>query len=308
MKKLICFCAAAALMAGCICGCSNKTGKTSQSTNTTEASTTEASSENTTVTNDVRKFLGKWESYKATVGGVDYETDYSGYPLSAVMKLEIFEDNTAHITTALNPRGKERTSDYYKWNITSMEGNDVLHVVSPDDRYDCRIEQGQMIVRYADYDDGTEIFLFSVDKFSEPQSTTEAGLDKVDYSAYFGKWESEEVTSYGETYTETMGDYPVNVAFRFELNDDNSAVLSIFGEPLDYQWEAQKKDELYMWNDYEGFAITLNDGILTLDSETGLVIKLHSVEEFSDYDFSAAADSAPDDDAILNPEETEETT
>jgi hypothetical protein len=38
------------------------------------------------------------------------------------------------------------------------------------------------------------------------------------------------------------------------------------------------------------------------------VIKLRKVEEFEDYDFSAAADSAPDDDAILYPEEPEETT
>ena len=38
------------------------------------------------------------------------------------------------------------------------------------------------------------------------------------------------------------------------------------------------------------------------------VAKLEGVKTVEDYDFSAAADSAPDDDAILYPEEPEETT
>ena len=77
---------------------------------------------------------------------------------------------------------------------------------------------------------------------------------------------------------------------------------------MDYEWEPDKKDELYMWDDYEGFSIKTDGDRLVLDNEYGLVIKLRKVEEFEDYDFSAAADSAPDDDAILYPEEPEETT
>jgi len=63
-----------------------------------------------------------------------------------------------------------------------------------------------------------------------------------------------------------------------------------------------------MWDDYEGFSVKMDGDNLILDNEYGLVIKLRKVDEFTDYDFSAAADSAPDDDAILDPEETEETT
>ena len=304
MKKLFCYCMTAALIAGCSFGCSGKgSGKNSSS-----SAVSEPVSESTVVNNAARPFLGKWEAYKAFVLDEEYEDEYAGYPLSALMKLEIFEDHTAAITTATNPRRKDYTNDYYKWNITTEDGNDTLHINSPEDNYDCRIEQGQLIVTYTDANDGSVIYLLPVDKFSENQSTTEAGLDKVDFSGYYGKWESEEATAEGETYTETMGDYPINVAFRLELRGDSSATLSVFGESMDYEWEPDKKDELYMWDDYEGFSIKTDGDRLVLDNEYGLVIKLRKVEEFEDYDFSAAADSAPDDGAILYPEEPEETT
>ncbi len=305
MKKLFCYCMTAALITGCICGCSSKTSKVSNTSgNSSQVSENDINTEN----NEAKPFLGKWEAYKAHVLDEEYENEYAGYPISALMKLEIFEDNTAAITTALNPRGKDCTNDYYKWNITSEDGNDTLHIRSDEDNYDCRIEQGQMIVTYTDANDGSVIYLLPVDKFSETQSATEAGLDKVDFSGYYGKWESEEVTAEGETYTDTMGEYPVNVAFRLELSEGGSSVMNVFGEPIDYDWEPENKDELYMWDDYEGFSVKMDGDNLILDNEYGLVIKLRKVDEFTDYDFSAAADSAPDDDAILDPEETEETT
>ena len=114
MKKLFCYCMTAALIAGCSFGCSGKgSGKNSSS-----SAVSEPVSESTVVNNAARPFLGKWEAYKAFVLDEEYEDEYAGYPLSALMKLEIFEDHTAAITTATNPRRKDYTNDYYKWNIT----------------------------------------------------------------------------------------------------------------------------------------------------------------------------------------------
>ena len=300
MKKTFCFCMAAAL-AVCSCGCSSVKKSKVSSSELVEESTAY-------INNTARKFIGKWESYKAEIMGESYEEDYAGFPLSAVMKLEIFEDNTATISNALNPRGKESNAGEYKWNITSDGNTDTLHILSEDDRYDCTIEQGQMIVTYGDADSGTQLFLLKTDKFTEPESTTEAGLDKVDFSRFIGKWESEEVTSDDVTYDDMLGEYPVNVGFMLEIKSDNTASMSLFGEELDYSWEPEKKDQLYMWGDYEGFTMNMEDEKLIINDENGLIVKLHKVDEFTEYDFSAAADSVPDDDIILYPPAPEATT
>ena len=300
MKKTFCFCMAAVL-AVCTCGCSSvKKSKVSSSELVVESTAP--------VNNTARKFIGKWESYKAEIMGESYEEDYAGFPLSAVMKLEILEDNTATISNALNPRGKESNASEYKWNITSDGNTDTLHILSEDERYDCIVDQGQMIVTYGESDSGTQLFLLKTDKFTEPESTTEAGLDKVDFSGFMGKWESEEVTSDGVTYTDMLGEYPVNVSFMLEVKSDNTASMNLFGEEIDYSWEPEKKDQLYMWGDYEGFTMNMEDGKLVINDENGLIVKLHKVDEFTEYDFSAAADAVPDDDIILYPPAPEETT
>ena len=92
MKKIFCFCISAVLLAGTFCGCTQKNAKSSSPQPTTEAVTeevtsTKASSENTD--NSAAPFLGKWETYKVSVNGEEYETAYAGYPISSVAKLVI---------------------------------------------------------------------------------------------------------------------------------------------------------------------------------------------------------------------------
>ena len=76
----------------------------------------------------------------------------------------MFEDNTAVFRDALNKRGKEVV---YNYNWTLDEKSDTLHLVNRDDKLDCVIEQGQMIITYADYDDGTKMYLTRVNEFSD---------------------------------------------------------------------------------------------------------------------------------------------
>lgn len=291
------------MFSGCLIGCSSKSKK--NNSGKTEPETTSTAEETTSPDNSGKPFLGKWESYKALVMGEMYETSYAGYPLSAVAQLEVREDNTATVNIALNPRGKTRVYNY-TWDITEDQ---ELHLKSPNDGYYCRIEQGQMIMKYAD-DDGTEIYLMLVNEFTNNETPTEAGLDKVDYSGFMGKWEAFEVSSDGEIYTDKLGEYPINVAFRLEMFDDKSSVMSIIGDPQTYEWAPEKKDQLYMWGDYEGFSIKLDDdGCLIVDDESNLRVKLKKVKDFTEYDFSAVSEQIPDEeDIILNPEENEEPT
>ncbi|WP_141630202.1 hypothetical protein [Ruminococcus flavefaciens] len=306
MKKLICFCMTAALFSGCIFSCSSK--KPGKGSNVSEpAETTAATTEAVPANNTAKPFLGKWEAYKVFVNDETYETTYEGFSIPRLMKLEVFDDNTAKITTALNPHGKDKVEDF-KWNITSSNGIDTLHVATPDDRYDCTVEQGQMIMKYANFDDGSLYYLMPVSEFSPTESTTEAGLDNVDFSSYMGRWESDEIISEDGDFTDTIGEYPVNVAFRLELFDDNTSVMSVFGEPITYQWEAETKEKLYMWDYYEGFVIKKDGDKLVIDNEQGVVAKLHKVDEFTEYDFAYADGSAPDENIILNPEGEEEPT
>ena len=158
MKKIICFCLSAFLLAGTFCGCSDKKKTSSSSDSSSETTTAENTDNNEPIDNEGKQFLGKWESYKALVMGEEYETEYAGYPLSAVAKLEVNEDKTASMIVALNPHGKENTFEF-AWSITNIDGDDVLHLASPTDFYDCTIKQGQMLMRYGDYDDGTIIYL-----------------------------------------------------------------------------------------------------------------------------------------------------
>ncbi|MCR4639934.1 hypothetical protein [Ruminococcus sp.] len=307
MKKIICFCLSAFLLAGTFCGCSDKKSKKSDKESTTESTTAETTANNEPIDNEGKPFLGKWESYKALVMGEEYETEYAGYPLSAVAKLEVNEDKTATMIVALNPHGKENTFDF-SWNITNTDGEDVLHLASPTDFYDCTIKQGQMLMRYGDYDDGTIIYLMKTNEFTEIERPTEPGLDKADFSGFMGKWEAEEVTSDGTVYNDKLGEYPINAAFRLEVFEDNNAAMSIIGENSSYEWEPDKKDQLYMWRDYEGFTMKINDGKLYLDNEMGLKLRLKKVDKFSEYDFNVSPEDIPEEDIILNPEEGTETT
>lgn len=301
MKKIICFCLAAAVFSGCLIGCTDKKKKNDQNNGTTESST---APEATTITdNSGKPFLGKWESYKAIVFGEEYETTYAGFPLSAVAQLEVSEDKTAVVNISLNPRGKARAYNYF-WEVT--EDNE-LWLKSPDDGYFCRMEQGQMIMRYAD-DDGTEIFLMPVSEFTNNETPTEAGLDNSDYKDFMGKWEAFEVKSDGETYTDKLGDYPINVAFRLELFDNNSSTMAVIGDPMSYEWAPEKKEQMYMWGDFEGFSVKMEGDTLIIDDEANLKVKFKKVDKFTDFDFSAVADQAPEENIILEPEKEEEET
>ncbi|MBP5580049.1 MAG: hypothetical protein J6X56_11375 [Ruminococcus sp.] len=303
MKKIICFCLSAFLITGIFCGCSDtKKPKSSTKESATEATTVETTTSNEPIDNEGKQFLGKWESYKALVMDVEYETEYAGYPLSAVAKLEVNDDKTATMIVALNPHGKENTFNF-SWFIENIDGDDVLHLASPTDFYDCTVKQGQMLMRYGDYDDGTIIYLMKTNQFTEIERPTEPGLDKADYSGFMGRWEAEEVNMEGEVHKDKLGEYPINAAFKLEVFKDNNAVMSIIGETSSYEWEPDKKDQLYMWRDYEGFTMKLNDGKLYLDDEKGMKIILKKVETFTEYDFSASPEEIPDEDIILNPEE-----
>lgn len=307
MRKLFTFCTAAAILTSCLSGCNTKKN-TKKPENTTVNTTTSAPPEPTTeIDNSGKHFLGKWESYKAIVLGEEYETTYAGYPLSAVAKVEIFDDHTATMIVALNPHGKERTYDY-TWDITNEDGVDTLHLRNPDDPYDCKLERGQMIMTYADIDEDTQIFLMPQSEFSVTEKTTEAGLDKADFSKFIGKWESYEVTSDGVTYTDNLGVYPVNVSFCLEIKKDRTSTMNVFGEPQEYEWEPEKKEQLYMWSDYEGFVIKPDGDSLVIDDEVGLVIKLKKVDKFTDYDFTSAAEEIPDENILLDPTEEEPST
>ena len=310
MKKIFCFCISAVLLAGTFCGCTQKNEKSSSPQPTTEAVTeeatsTEASSENTD--NSAAPFLGKWEAYKVSVNGETYETVYAGYPISSIAKLVIKEDNTAEYIDNLNPRGKDRSLEY-KWGVTSdKSGNDVLHLLSPDDRFDCTVSQGEMIMVNADMGDETDIYyLLPVSEFTVIEKTTEAGLDKVDYSRFMGKWEACEITMGEEVYTDSLGDYPVNVSFQLELNKDNTASMNILNETQLYEWEPEKKTQLFMWNDMEGFALTVKDGKLVVDNENKeypFLLKMEKVDSFTEYDFDAVSENIPDENILLEPEE-----
>lgn len=288
------------MFSGCICGCSSKKKKNTSNNGTTESST--APEATTIKDNSGKPFIGKWESYKATVFGETYETEYAGYPLSAVAQLTVYDDLTADMIISLNPRGKARTYKY-NWEVTE---DDELWLKSPDDGYFCRVEQGQMIMRYAD-DDGTEIFLMPVSEFTNNEAPTEAGLSNSDYKDFMGKWESFEIKMGEEVFTDKLGEYPINVAFRLELLDDNTSVMSVTGEPMTYEWSPDKKDQLYMWSDYEGFSVQMDGDVLIIDNENDLKAKLKRVDKFTDFDFSSVADQIPEEDIILNPEEEEET-
>lgn len=294
MKKLFCLFAAAFMLTCVLCGCSKIKGKPDSSSGVSVPA-------ETTLAPEGKAFFGKWEAYKALVYGEVYENEYAGFPISAVARLEVFEDNTAVFRDALNKRGKEVV---YNYNWTLDEKSDTLHLVNRDDKLDCVIEQGQMIITYADYDDGTKMYLTRVNEFSDTTATTEAGLDKLDFSDYEKKWEAVEVKNGEEVFTETLGEYPVNAAFQLEIKPDNTAVMNIIGESQTYEWEAESKDQLYMWSGYEGFAVTLKDGELMLDDENGMVLRMKRVDKFTEYDFEAANELIPDDEnIILNPEE-----
>ena len=106
-----------------------------------------------------------------------------------------------------------------------------------------------------------------------------------------------------EVYTDTLGDYPVNVSFQLEMKKDNTASMSILNSAQGYEWEPEKKTQLYMWNDMEGFAVTMQGNTLVLDNENAesrFVLKLKKVDEFTEYDFEAAANSIPDENIILD--------
>lgn len=292
MKKMICSCLAVLMLSGCLTGCNGKNSdKSSGNDNNTIQETTYKD-------NTGKAYLGKWESYKAVVNGVTYETSYAGFPLSAVAQLEVFEDKTAQVNMALNPRGKTREY-HYNWDISI---DDMMYLRSPDDGYVCRLEQGQIIMEYA-MDDGTDIYLLKVNEFTNNEAPTEPGLDKVDYSGFMGKWEAAEIVSDGVTYTDKLGEYPVYSAFRLELMEDNTSVMSVIGEPQSYEWSPEKKDQLYMWGDFEGFAVRLDGDMLVINDESSLTVKFKRVEDFSDFDFSAAHAQIPDENILLEPEE-----
>ena len=299
MRKIFTFCTAAAILTSCLSGCNTK--KTTKKPEPATVSTTTTVPPATEVQDNAGKhFLGKWESYKAIVLGQEYETEYAGYPLSAVAKVEIFEDHTATMIVALNPHGKERTYDY-SWDVTNEDGVEILHLRNPDDPYDCKLEQGQMVMTYANIEEDTQIFLMPQSEFSKQEKATEPGLDNADFSSFMGKWESYEVTSDGQTFTDKLGEYPVNVSFRLEIKKDNTTEMSVFGEPQDYEWEPEKKDQLYMWGDYEGFVIKQEGDEIIVDDEAGLVIKMKKVSEFSEFDFTSAVEEIPDENILLDP-------
>ena len=309
MRKFFCFCISAVLLAGTFCGCTSKNqgGNDNGQPTTAEVTTeqvTATEAETGPVDNSASPFLGKWETYKVSVNGEVYESVYAGYPLSSIAKLVIKEDNTAEYIDNLNPHGKERVLEY-KWSITSdKNGSDVLHLLSPDERLDCVVNQGEMTMTNPDMSDETDIYyLLSVSEFTEVEKNTEAGLDKVDFSRFMGKWEASHVTMGEEEYDEKLGEYPVYAAFRLELKKDHTAEMTIIGDIQEYEWEPETKDQLYMWSDYEGFVIKIESGSLVIDDEMGLVIKLKKVNEFTEYDFEAVGDSIPDENILLEPEE-----
>lgn len=309
MKKLFCLCMSAVLLAGAFCGCdkkNNKGGPGSKPVSTTAQNTTETGD----IDNSSAGFLGKWETYKVSVNGEMYETSYAGYLLSSVCRLEITDDKKAKYYDNLNPRGKERVVEY-NWEMSVDEdGNDMMQLLSPDDRFDLWINQGEMTMKNSIMgDDGDIYYLLPVNEFKVVERPTEAGLDKVDYSRFMGKWEAEEITMDEEVFTETLGDYPVNVSFQLEMSKDNTASMSVLNSETTYEWEPEKKDQLYLWNDMEGFSMTVEGGKLILDNEnpeSRFKLKMKKVESFTEYDFEAAASSIPDENIILEPEEEEE--
>ena len=308
MRQTICFCLSAVLLAGAFGGCDNKkkTHNDNDGQSVTENVTTTAlNTEN--IDNTGKQFLGKWETYKVKVNGEIYETFYENYLLSSVCRLEITDDNKAKYYDNLNPHGKERVMEY-NWGITVDEdGNDVLHMRSPDESFDCTVSQGEMIMTTPYYGDEADIYyLLPVSEFTVVETTTEAGLDKVDYSKFIGKWEASEITMGEEVYTENLGDYPVNVSFQLEMNKDNTASMSILNSSQSYKWEPEKKEQLYLWNDMEGFVMTIKGGTLVLDnenSESRFILKMKKVDQFTEYDFEAAANDIPDENILLEPEE-----
>ena len=314
MKKLICFGLSAVMMTALLCGCGDKKTSGKNTETTTENASSETTSTETTTEVDMTPldnlsapFIGKWETYKVSVSGELYETSYAGYPLSSVAKLVIKPNNTAEYHDNLNPRGKERVINY-NWSITSEKsGSDILHLLSPDDRFDLQIEQGEMKMINPDMGEETDIYyLLPVSEFTVIEKTTEAGLDKVNYSKFMGKWEACEVTMGEEVHTDKLGDYPVNASFQLEMTKDRTASMNVLNESLSFEWEPEKKEQLYMWSDMEGFAITLKDGKLILDNEnpeSPFIIKMKQVNKFTEYDFEAAANNIPDEDIILESDE-----
>ena len=82
--------------------------------------------------------------------------------------------------------------------------------------------------------------------------------------------------------------------------------MSILNSSQSYKWEPEKKEQLYLWNDMEGFVMTIKGGTLVLDnenSESRFILKMKKVDQFTEYDFEAAANDIPDENILLEPEE-----
>lgn len=274
MKKLI-MCTAAAVLALCAAGCEKQKTDAPESSAITETTaaieTTEPGTENT-----VKVYLGKWEAIKAVSGDTMMEDSYNGYPFSAVAMLEIFSDHTAELRSALNSRGKESVHTY-AW---TMEDGDII-LDDGAERLKCTLRMGQLIMSAAESEGASEIYLLSVNEFSSKHEPLPEHLSSLSFEEFQCKWESFEIKADDVVYTDYIGDYKVNSAFRLEIYSDRTAKLLIFGSSVKYQWEPESENQLYLWNEGEGFAATLEDDVLLLDNENNLQVKMQSVEEYS---------------------------
>lgn len=274
MKKLI-ICAAAAVLAICAAGCENKNNTPDESSAPAETTTAAEPSEATT--NDpIIKFLGKWEAVKAASAGQIIEDNYYGYPFSAVAKLEIFDNNIAEFRSALNSHGKETVHEY-AWTLENGE----LILEDNMGRLKCSLRQGQLVMTAADTEGASEIFLLSVNEFTSTSEPPPEYLSSMSFEQFEGKWESFEINADDTVYTDYIGEYKVNSAFRLEIYPDRTAALLLFGSLVEYQWEPESENQLYLWNEGEGFTATLEDDVLLFDNEDNLQVKMHLVDEYS---------------------------
>lgn len=274
MKKLMIL-SIAAVLALCTAGCEkNKTAgnDSSEVTETTKA----ADQVEATTGNPIKKYLGKWEAVKASASGQVMEDNYYGYPFNAVAMLEIFDDHTAEFRSALNSHGKETVREY-AWELENGE----LILEDNMGRLRCYLRQGQLVMTAGDQEGASEIFLLSVNEFSSQHEPPPEHLSSLSFEEFQGKWESFEVKADDVVYTDYIGEYNVNSAFRLEIYPDGKAELLLFGSFVSYQWEPESENQLYIWNEGEGFAATLEDDVLLFDNEIDLQVKMHMVDEYS---------------------------
>lgn len=136
MKKYICAAVTAVLIAGCAVSCGSKNDKGSSTVADSSSTVSDASSTDEGAASDMsdiasgeedvydyladhyaeaepldivpdakaaEDFLGKWECTKFVAGGYVIEDTYMGIPVSATLRIEVLDNNTAKLTTGITP-------------------------------------------------------------------------------------------------------------------------------------------------------------------------------------------------------------